>query len=246
MSIPFNNTTNKNGIIQVIERNLGFDDGYISGNATKLAEFTADVNLAMDKVLSLIFQVGGTWQFDDSNQTDYPIITTNLVSGQRDYSFITDGAGNLILDIYRVLCAYPNGQYYDVIPVDVSEGRAPTGYTDGLNVGGTPSTYDKNANGFFLDPIPNYNYTGGLKVYINRESTYFTTSDTTKKPGFAGLFHEYLALRPAYQYAYRKGLDNVGNLEKEMLKMEDAMQEYYKSRARDVQKVLTPIKRNSR
>jgi hypothetical protein len=209
-------------------------------------QFTADINLALDKALTLIFQTGGTWQFDDSNQTDYPIITTNIVSGQRDYSFTTDATGNLILEIYRVLVADVNGTFYDVAPVDVGQGTAPRSYTDNLNVGGLPNTYDKLANAIFLDPIPNYNATAGLKVYINREGSYFNTNDTTKKPGFAGLFHEYLALRPSWQYACVNGLANVNKLEEQVLKMESDMQDYYRGREKDTQKVLYPLYRSSR
>ena len=246
MSIPFSSTTNKNGIIQLIERNLGFSDGTITGDATLLAEFTGDVNLAMDKVISMIFEVGGTWQFDDSNQTDYPIISTNLVQGQRDYSFTTDGSGNLILEIYKVFIAQQNGLFQEIFPVDVEGRGASPSYTSGQNTQGTPITYDKLANGIFLDPVSSYNSTGGLKVYISREGTYFATTDTTKKAGFAGHFHEYLALRPAFQYAYRKTLPVTAKLETEMLKMEQAIMEYYKSRTKDEQKFIRPVRHLTR
>lgn len=246
MSIPFSSTTNKNGIIQLIERNLGFTDGAISGDATLLAQFTGDVNLALDKVFSMIFEVGGTWQFDDSNQTDYPIIYTSLNSGQRDYSFTTDANGNLILDIYKVSVANSSGVFTDIFPVDVESKQAPVSYDDGLNVGGIPNTYDKLANGIFLDPIPNYTYANGLKVYINREGSYFTVADTTKKAGFKGLYHEYLALRPSFQYAYRKSLPVATKLESEMFKMEQAIMDAYKSQSHDEQKFIRPIKKSSR
>ena len=50
------------------------------------ADLTADVNLGLDKIWAIIFTSNGTWQWDDTNHTsDYPIITTDLVSGQRDY-----------------------------------------------------------------------------------------------------------------------------------------------------------------
>jgi hypothetical protein len=104
----------------------------------------------------------------------------------------------------------------------------------------------KNANGIFLDPIPNYNRTGGIKVYISREGSYFTTSDTTKKPGFAGLFHEYLALRPSYQYAFRNSLDNRNILKAEMQEMEMAIMEYYKLREKDVKKTMRGLTNNPR
>ena len=220
------------GIVQEIDEMVG------TNNTTyPIASKTRDVNLALDKVFSLIFQVGGTWQFDDSNQTDYPIITTDIVSGQRDYSFTTDGSGNLVLDIYKVMVADENGIFFEVFPID-QQGNAPLSMTDGQNTGGSVLYYDKTGNGIFLDLIPNYNRTAGLKIWINRTGSYFTTTDTTKKPGFAGLFHEYLVLRPSYMYAIRKGLANANQLKSEMLEMEQEIQNYYKSRERDVVKTL--------
>lgn len=241
VSLQFSDTTNKRGIIELIDAN-------VNTNATQypVVDKTRDVNLALDRVFALIFQVGGTWQFDDSNQTDYPIITTALVSGQRDYSFTTDANLNLILEIYRVLVADASGIFHDVFPVDVNQKTAPNSFTDGQNTGGQPFTYDKLANGIFLDPIPNYSKAGGLKVYINREGSYFAATDTTKKPGFAGLFHEYLALRPAWQYAVRKGLSNAQGLQLQVLQMEQDIMDYYKGREKDTQKKLRPVYRNSR
>lgn len=246
MSIAYSNTSSKNGLLQLIERNLKLGDGAITGNATRKAEFTADINLAVDKVFELIFHNSGTWQFDDSGHSDYPIITTNLVSGQRDYSFTTDEQGNLILDIHKVMIANDNGTYHEIYPIDVETQRGTDSFYDGLNVGGQPYRYDKTANGIFLDPIPNYSETNGLKIYINREGSYFTTSDTTKKAGFAGLFHEYLALRPSYQYAYRNGLKNANVLKQEMLEMENAIEVYYSNRSRDEKQQIITKWRNPR
>lgn len=205
-----------------------------------LADKTADINLALDEVWATIFKAGGTWQYDDSAHTDYPIITTDLVSGQRDYSFTTDEGGNLILDVYKVLVAQPDGTYKEITPVDVQSEKDTAGFYDGNDVGGTPTKYDKTANAIFLDAIPNYSITDGIKVYINREGSYFTTSDTTKKAGFAGLFHEYLALRPSYQYAYRNTLKNANNLLNEMNKMMIAIKAHYGRRERDTRKAMRP------
>jgi len=249
MSLAFSSTgstgtTAKKGIIQQIESHCGFNDADISGNTTLLAKFTAKVNVALDKVFSMIFEVGGTWQFDDSNHTDYPIISGNIVSGQRDYPFTTDGNSNLILDIQKVMVADSGGNFFELTPVDVPAG-APSNYWDGLDTTGLPNTYEKNANGIFLDPIPNYARTLGLKIYISREGSYFSTSDTTKMAGFAGLFHEYLALHPSYEYARDKSLANTERLQRDMLKMEQDIMNYYKLREKDVQKVLQPYRNNA-
>lgn len=244
MSIQFSDTVHKNGIMQLIERFCGFNDGDITGNATLMAQFTGDVNLTLDEIFGFMFPLGGTWQLDDSNQTDYPFIQTSLVSGRRDYTFLTDGSGNIILDIYRVMVADQNGVFQDVDPVDQdtanNSNSNTTGFIDGRNQTGAPTKYDKIDNGIILDPIPNYNLSGGLKVFINREATYFTISDTTKKAGFAYLFHEYLALSPSYKYARLKNLANKEDLKIDMLNMAEAIKKYYGKREKDVPGRLRP------
>src|SRR3990167_10762952 len=102
MSLAFNDTTNQDGIIQRIEQELGFPEDYISGNSTRLAQWVGSTNLALDKIFHVIFGADGRWQFDDGNHMTYPILTGNLVDGQRDYSFTADSNGILVLDIARV------------------------------------------------------------------------------------------------------------------------------------------------
>jgi len=242
MSLVYSNTTTKAGIIQRIEQELGFTDAFISGNSTRLTQWTASINLALDNVLSIIFKADGRWQFDDSNHTDYPIITTNLVASQRDYAFTADENSNLILDIYRVLArSSTTTPYYDLKPVDVQGDNEFEigGLADGLNNEGVPKTYDKTANGIFVDPIPSSTITSGLKIYINREGSYFTTSDTTKKPGFAGLYHEYLVLEPAYRYARAHRLDSQEALRRDLKELEQSMIQFYSRREKDERPYFT-------
>lgn len=242
MSLQFSNTTTKKGIIQTIERRLFGDGnyGFISGNATRLAGFTAEVNLALDKAFAIIFEADGRWQFDDSNHTDYPILTTDLAEGQRDYPFTTDESGNLILDIYKVLVKGNNADapYQEIYPVDVQSQAGTEGLSDGRNVTGVPFEYDKTANGIFLDPIPSYDMDDGLKIYINREGSYFSTSDTTKMPGFAGTYHEYVPLVASYNYARDNSLPNLALIERDMLDMERRLRAYYARHAKDERHVL--------
>jgi hypothetical protein len=250
MSIQFSNTTTKRGLIQLCERYCGFNDGDISGNTTLLAQFTADLNNALDDTYSTIFKAGGTWQFDDSNHTTYPIMTTDLVAGQRDYTFTADGGGNLVLDIYKVTVKDEYGIYHEIYPVDQQSPDTNAvnvdSFIDGIEKQGKIDRYDKTANGIFLDKVPAYNATDGLKVYINREGSYFTTSDTTKKPGFAGLFHEYLSLVVAYKYARTHDIKNIDRLERDMLLMEQKIGDYYGRRERDIIRRLTPNRENNR
>jgi lipopolysaccharide export LptBFGC system permease protein LptF len=208
-------------------------------------EKTEDINESLDFIYATIFEVGGKWQFDDTNHSDYPIISTSLVSGQRDYTFTSDQQGNLILDIYKVMVKDENGTFIEIYPVDQQSDEYTQGFWNGLNQTGIPTRYDKTANGIFLDAIPSYDSINGLKVFINREGSYFQTSDTTKKPGFAGLFHEYLALRPAYKYAQANSLKNEKSLLSDLLTVEGKIKKYYRDRTKDEVVILTTEKVNS-
>ncbi len=249
MSIQFNDTTNYKGIIQLIEFELGFPLGYISGDTTRLKQFTAAINVALDDYVALAIRSSGKWNYDDSNHTTYPILTGDLVANQRDYSFTADSDGNLVLEIYRVFTKNTStSPYLEIFPVDVQSDAEweITKLTDGLNTTGKAFKYDKTATGLFLDPIPDTSVTSGLKVYVNREGSYFTSSDTTKKPGTPGIHHRYFVAKPAFNYARANNLEAVARLEKEViewegsenLRMTGKIQTYFSERARDDRSVM--------
>lgn len=239
MSLAFSDTTNKNGIIQHLEKTLGFNDGEISGNTTRLAQFTSDVNLALDSALHIIFKSGGTWNFDDSNHTDYPILTANLVSGQQDYSFTEDGSSNLILDVFKVMAKTSTTDFQTLTPRDQQRTSTDNDHFSSSTTG-TPLQYDKTANGIFLYPTPDTSVTGGLKLFVNREASYFTTASTSTKAGFSGLYHRYLVLHPAYNYAMTHSLSNRRELQEQLLLIEQDISEHYARRARDEKPRLVP------
>ena len=240
MSIQFNDTTNRKGLVQFYEKEIGARRGLISGDSNLLKDFTADVNVALDDYLNLAIKSSGNWQFDDSNQTDYPMIKTNLISGQRSYVFTVDETDNLILDIYRVMVADSAGVFKEISPIDQQTyGSNTTSFYDGKNNTGKPETYDKTANGIFLDPIPNYSLTNGLKIFINRETTYFTSSATTKKPGVPGIHHKYFYLKPALEYVRRNSLGNYSALSNQVSLLEEEIKKYFGLREKDVKKRLS-------
>lgn len=247
MSLYFNDTTKKKGIIQSIERKV-LNYGDISSNTEKLKHWTAEVNIAADEVWAKIFQSAGTFQADDINHTDYPELTLNLVSGQRDYFFTTDERGNLILDIYKVFVAQEdnvggNVLYNEIYPVDSDRDPGTSDFYDGLDTTGTPYRYNKTGRGIFLDAVPGYSKTNGIKVLFSRESLYFTYTDTTNKPGFDGLFHELLALIPATKYAEDNNLQNATKLRGRTDKMMKELEIYYSHRDRQQRR---PIRHQSK
>lgn len=239
MSLQFSDTTNYRGLLQVYERDLGLTLGYVSGDTRRRKEFTADVNLALDDFTQLALTSSGTWQWDDTNHTDYPIITRNLVASQRDYTFTQDESNNLILEIYKVMVADSSGTFREIKPKDVQSEDDTVGFYDGKNTTGAPAYYDKTGNGIFLEPIPDFSYTNGLKVYINREASYFTDTDTTKKAGIPGIFHRYLTARACYDYARRHNLVIQDRFRLEVQEIEQKAYDYFSRRSRDERKRLS-------
>lgn len=242
MSIQFNDTTNYRGLVQKFEREVGFKRGDVSNNEDRLKEFTVDVNEALDDFFAIALPAAGTWQLDDSNHTDdYTIATTDLFSGQRSYEFITDENGNLALDIYRVFIKSENDSvgYSEIFPVDQQSDILTSGFWDGRNVTGTPGEYDKTGNSIILDPIPGYSAEDGLKVMFNREGSYFSYTDTIKKPGVIGLFHKYFYLKPALEFARREQLAVYSQLVGRVAEVEDQIKKHYGSRARDERNRIT-------
>lgn len=247
MSIQFSDTTNKKGLVQFYEKEIGQEYGYISDNTDRLKSFTADVNVASDYFLDLAIKNSSTWKADDFNHTDFPEITTALVSGQRDYTFLTDEKGNQILDIYKVYArTSATGNYQELTPVDPDTQSELTSIFDGQNQTGIPTRYDKTANGILLDLIPSYDSSDGLKVSISRENLYFTHNDATKKPGFYGLYHPYFYLKPALDFARRNGLANYNQIQLEVLRLEGMISEGTSKRPKDERVRFTIYNHNNK
>jgi hypothetical protein len=230
MSLTFTNIVNK------IDRACG-----TNSTTYTLANKAIDVNLALDDVMTIALKSRG-WNVDDFNHTKDPFITTNLVANQRDYHFTYDEQSNLILDVERVMVADASGVFSTITPVDqqADPDSEIKDFIDGQNTSGTPIRYDKTGNGIFLDPIPSYSYTNGLKMFISRQSSYFLSSDTTKVAGIDGLCHDYLYLKPAYEYARDKNLPQKETLYRDLQISINKIKERYGSREKDVEKRLVP------
>lgn len=246
MSIPFNDTTTLRGLVQMYEKEIGASRGDISGNTNRLKEFTAEVNNALDEYTRLAISASGRWKFDDSNHTDYPEIITDLVAGQRAYTFTTDERGNVILDIYRVYVKDTQGNYKLIKPIDPDTANVDVTNYDGQDTQGGSYEYDKTANAILLNLVPESNVTDGLKVSINREASYFTSTDTDRKAGIYGLHHKYLFLKPALEFARRNVLNSYPRIEMEVLRIEREIKDGLNRRGKDERRRMTVLVENNR
>ncbi len=237
MSYQFSDTSaSKAGLIQICENTLFGDNGYgrITSDAGLLATFTRGINDGLDRVTSLILQSDGRWAFDDTNFTDYPIATANLVttagSEQQDYPFAVTH-----LKVLRVEVKDSTGAWHKLIPFSEKD-LYDQSLTDFLSVAGMPKYYDKLANSVFLYPKPlagAVTASAGLKVYFQRPPSYFTTADTTKVPGFNSLYHKLVALIACRDYSLDKSLDSAKQLAERVAQMEQDMQDNYSMRDKD-------------
>lgn len=244
MSIPFN--VAYKGLVQKYEREIGATRGDVANNTARLEELTADMNEAFDEYVRLAVKSCGRWKWDDANHDDYPTITTDIVAGQRSYTFTTDQENNVILDIYKVYTREAADRPFIVSePIDADFTGNADGVVDGLNVQGVPFQHDKVANAVLLNPVPLASVTDGLKVSINREPSYFTASDTVKKAGIHGTHHKFLYLRPALDYARRNGLDSFVAIRDEYLNIVKEIEEGIAERGREDELVLTTPTINS-
>ena len=143
---------------------------------------------------------------DDTNHTDYPVIYADVVSGEQDVVVTIDENGNQIQNIYKVILTTPDGFRHTLQQVDITD--ADDSFM--LNsTTGIPYTFDLSANGIFLHQTPNFSLVGALEIWTSRGGSYFTSADTTKKPGIPERFGEYLILRPSYFYCLEKGKEQA-------------------------------------
>ena len=79
---------------------------------------------------------------------------------------------------------------------------------------------------------------------INREASYFTYTDTTKKAGVPGVHHKWFYLKPAYEYASRKSLANAPAILLKVQTLKTEIEDYFFSREKGVNKGMRPLINN--
>lgn len=235
--MQYSNTTTKDGLLQHCEMLGGFGDGTITIDTTTLKPwFTGALNRAFQKVVSTILTSQDDWDFDDVNNTDYAVATTDLVAGQRDYSF---PASLKLLKIKRVDVSY-NGHFYKATPIDSSAlgfGLGNDTDTDG-NFNASEPCYDAKANAVWIYPLPPANVTAGLRVEFTREPNEFATSDTTKEPGIDEPFHPMLSIHALYEWAVANDLSRADRLMATYLEYEARLKAHYGSKQQDEPYIL--------
>ena len=169
-----------------------------------LTQKTRAANKTLRKIWSWIFEAYGGWLYDDSNNTDFPIATTQIVSGQQDYSIPSEA-----LTVNDLEVKDSSGNWYDLKPITSEEIDKLQAEKEFFKTNGLPIYYLMISGSFKLFPTPNYTQAASLRISFDRGATTFTSGDTTKTPGFVSQFHDAVAVGMALEWAREKGLNDL-------------------------------------
>ena len=182
-------STEKNGILQACERFTRLGDAGITGTAATLAEFTNYVNLINRNTWVLIFRAYGGWQYDDGNQVDLPASTATLTSGQTSYALPTSA-----LTVRGIEFKDQGGIWKQLRPITEEQIRDRNAMGEWNKTPGVPMYYQLVGQTVRIFPSANWTQADSFKVFYDRGSVSFLTTDTAETPGFASEFHDILPL----------------------------------------------------
>ena len=186
-------------------------DSMVKSNSTSfsIAEKTRYANMGVRLIWSDIFAVYGGWIYDDSNLSDLPVATADLVANQQFYSLPTTIMSHLISVEFQNV----GGTWIPLTPITIEKVNQ-NGYADSefLKTSAVPMFYRPIATGINLYPPANFSQIQSLRIHISRDISSFAVGDTTKTPGFDPLFHEGVALYMALRYSQANGLAAAGGV----------------------------------
>lgn len=233
----FSDTSTKTGLIQDVDF-MVFGNSLDNTTAYPIADKTRNINRWYHQAVTWILQAQSDWDFDDINNSNFPIATTNLVANQQDYALpATAGIANdRVLQIQRVEVKYNDGNWYKAEPFDLGEKGSAVGVQADINndFDATTPYYDVRYGSLFLYPVPTASVTGGLKIWFTRRITdIFAAADTTQEPGFDEQFHRLLSLGAAHDYLMSHDYQRSQSLRQEIELMRQDMQRFYGTKDKD-------------
>ena len=225
--MQFSDTSGKLGIIQAIERYTSLNDGGISGNATRLKEFTAHVNEVNRRVWHLIFTSYGGWQYEDGNQTDLPAASDTLTSGQTSYALPTGS-----LTVRGIEVKDTGGIWRQLKPLTEEIIREHQAMGEFYKTSSQPLYYQRVGQTVRIFPASNYTQTSSFKVFFDRGSVAFASTNTTETPGFASEYHGILPIGAALEYLMVKQPNDpvTTRLANEYTKYEKNIERFYQEK----------------
>src|SRR3990167_4969323 len=232
-------------------------------NSYTLKSKVRRINAAYEDIVAklIVASAGGKWHFGDSNYSANPTGLFTLVNSQEAYQLIGDLIGaswtginttTPLLNFLGVSVKDNSGIWHVLKPIRLwqdllSQDLDPAEH---FKTDGRPEYYELREDFLILYPAPDngvsVTLSSGLKVFFQRSAELFTTSDTTKQPGFISPYHIILAYKAALPYCAQYNKDRVPFILSEIKRIEDELLAFYSHRALDEPNVLTGKSRNFR
>ncbi len=231
----FSDTTNRTGLVQMLEDATHTQSDNASSSAYSLARKTRDINQAYANFARVAVS---RWKnFDISNSEKFPIVYFDIVSGETNYVPTTDGelVPNKILNISQLRMKDKNGNFNELIRID----RNHFDISQFEGVSGSPTHYEVIGNGIIPYPTPDYSFVSGAEIFVSRSPSYFTTSDTTKEPGIPDDLQDFLWVKPAYLWCLIHLPSLAVGYREEMLRLQREIEVYYSDINNQSQIVIT-------
>ena len=219
----FSDTSTKQGLIEDIDFLL-FGSSATFNTDYSLVDRTRNINIEWDEAISELFKADPNHKWDDTTNADLPFATLALTSNLDHYDLL-DSA----LVIHRVRMKNRAGELTTLTPCLRSE------LTDEeLSSTGEPEKYYKIGGVVFPVPVPDYGASEGVELEFQRGANHFVSTDTTKTPGFASQFHQFLSVGAALRYAIAKGMKNkIAQLRADKEAIRKEIREHYERRSPD-------------
>ena len=226
--VQFNSETNNLDLVSEI-RLLTSDDA--DSTEYVLNDIVRRVNAALELAVGWILEADGDWQYDDTNHTDLPVGTIDLVDAQQTYSFTEE-----YLAIEKIKVKDANGFWHILDPIDHREYRT-TALEEAFPNDGLPRHYDKLTDDTIaLYPAPktsDVTITAGLKIHFKRTVNLFNKDDTTQEPGLPPQYHTMLAYMAAIPYCQAYKRDRVVGYQNMVAEYKTQLIEHYARRDKD-------------
>jgi hypothetical protein len=221
--MDFSNSTTGDGLIQECERISTLGLGNITGNASRLKDFTARLNAAVDRFHAIAFRNDALWNFDATTQDDLPIADADLEDGIGDYAFDSG-----LLSVTQAFAKDSLGISHELMEQD--DKAAPNAYIG--TESGSPTHYELSGNSIILYPKPNYDMPDGLTVTFRRTAPRFAAADTTQAVGVPSLFHPFLAKHASFPYLVEHSLRHASAVAADIAKDELAIANFVANRGK--------------
>lgn len=241
--MTYNDTSTKQGLLQDCEFWCNLGDAGISGNTFLKQQFTNRLNRRYERAMGLLGSSTRLAGVDDTNYTNQPFSTFDITSGVNDYQFLTDASSNSISDItgVSILSSTTATQFETLEKLTLDAHDVELILSPNSNNTGIPTGFIERNNTIFFNTLPNYTKAGGGKLFYKRVPSYFTTSDTTKAPGFNAEHHQLLSLGASLDWLTVNNPDNgtlITRIEAELAKAERLFKSYALMR-NPVENILT-------